>query len=324
MKDVLKQPSQNVKGMHQPVLVKEVLENLLSDKSEILIDATVGTGGHSETILTKLKGKAKLICIDRDEDALKIAKRRLARHKNQVRFVHLRFSQIEDFLSSLNIKEVSGFLFDLGLCLLHLEDKERGFSFQLDGPLDMRMDRLQSKSAFEVVNHYSLPELTRIFHKFGQERFSKKISRAIVNQRGKSPISTTLQLRSLVESVVNPRYRIKSLARVFMAVRIEVNDELAELREGLKQAIRLLSPGGRLCVISYHSLEHGLIREKMRGESKGCVCPPNLPVCVCGAKATLRMITTRPIIPSPEEIKTNPKARSAKLWVAEKLSPQLS
>jgi len=317
---VLKHSSQNAKSIHQPVLVNEVLNNLLSEKSKILIDATVGAGGHAEAILTKLKGKARLICIDRDENALKIAKRRLARHKNQVRFAHLRFSQIEDFLSSLNIKEVSGFLFDLGVCSLHLEDKERGFSFQLDGSLDMRMDRSQSRSAFEVVNHYSLSELTMILYKFGQERFSKKIARAIVNKRRKAPLLTTFQLRSLVESVINPRYRIKSLARVFMAIRIEVNDELAELKEGLKQAIRLLAPGGRLCVISYHSLEHRLIREKMRRESKGCICPPNLPVCVCGARATLKMITSKPIVPSPEETEKNPRARSAKLWVAEKLS----
>jgi 16S rRNA (cytosine1402-N4)-methyltransferase len=318
-KDVLKHSSQNAESMHQPVLVKEVLENLLFEKSIILVDATVGTGGHAEAILTKLKGKARLICIDRDESALKIAKRRLTRHKSQVRFAHLRFSQVDDFLSSLNIKEVSGFLFDLGLCSLHLEDKERGFSFQLDGSLDMRMDQLQSKSAFEVVNRYSLSELARILHKFGQERFSRKIARAIVNGRRKSPILTTFQLRSLVESVIYPRYRIKSLARCFQAIRIEVNDELTELREGLKQAIRLLAPGGRLCVISYHSLEHRLIKEKLRGESKGCICGLNLPVCVCDAKTTLRMITTKPIIPTPEETKKNPRSRSAKLWVAEKL-----
>ncbi len=306
--------------MHQPVLVKEVLENLLTLESEIIFDATVGTGGHAEAIVTKLKGKARLICIDRDEDALMIAKRRLARYKTKIKFAHLRFSQIEDFLSSLNIKEVWGFLFDLGLCSLHLENKERGFSFQLDGPLDMRMDRLQSKNALEVVNNYSFSELTKILYKFGQERFSKKIARTIVNHRKRAPILTTFQLRSLVESVINPRYRIKSLARVFQAIRIEVNDELAELREGLKQAILLLAPGGRLCVISYHSLEHRLIRGKMRQESKGCICPPDLPVCCCGAKATLRMITTKSIVPSPEEKEKNPRARSAKLWVAEKLS----
>ncbi|MCK4403556.1 MAG: 16S rRNA (cytosine(1402)-N(4))-methyltransferase RsmH [candidate division Zixibacteria bacterium] len=307
--------------MHQPVLVKEVLENLLSEESEIIVDATVGTGGHAEAIAAQLKGN--IICIDRDENALKIAKRRLAQHKNRIRFVHLRFSQIKDFLLHLNIKEISGFLFDLGLCSLHLENKERGFSFQLDGPLDMRMDRSQSKNAFEVVNNYSLSELSTILSGFGQERFSKKIARAILNKRRRAPILTTFQLRSLVESVINPRYRIKSLARVFQAIRIEVNDELSELKRGLDQAIRFLTSGGRLCVISYHSLEHRLIRDKMRRESKGCVCPPELPVCCCGAKANLRMITTKPILPSVEEIRANPKARSAKLWVAEKLSPQL-
>jgi len=253
---------------------------------------------------------------------LRIAKRRLARHKNRIRFAHLRFSELEEFISSLKIKEVSGFLLDLGLCALHLEDAARGFSFQLDGPLDMRMDRSQSKSALEVVNNHSLGELITIFRRFGQERFSKKIARAIAKQRAKSPILTTFQLRTLVESSVNPRYRLKSLARIFQAIRIEVNDELVELREGLKQAVGLMAPGGRLCVISYHSLEHQLIKAKLRRESKGCVCPPGLPVCCCGARANLRMITPKPIVPSLEEIRANPRARSARLWVAEKLNPR--
>jgi len=307
--------------MHQPVLVKEVLNNLLTEDSEIIVDATVGSGGHAEVIATKLKKKDRLICIDRDENALKIAKKHLALHKSKIEFAHLRFSQIGDFLLSLHIKEISGFLFDLGLCSLHLKEAERGFSFQLDGPLDMRMDQSQSKNAFEVVNHYSLSELTRIFYKFGQERFSKKIARAMVNQRKKAPILTTFQLRGLVESVINPRYRIKSLARCFQAIRIEVNDELSELRQGLNQAIGFLTGGGRLCIISYHSLEHRLIRDKMRRESRGCNCPPDLPVCCCAARATLRMIT-KPIVPSPGEKERNPGARSAKLWVAEKLSSQ--
>ncbi len=308
--------------MHQPVLVKEVLEALLPEKCKIIIDATVGAGGHAEAIVAKLKGEARLICIDTDENALKIAKRRLARHKSRIRFAHLRFSELEDFLSSLKIKEVSGLLFDLGLCALHLEDAGRGFSFQLDGPLDMRMDQSQSKSALEVVNNYSLGELITIFRRFGQEKFSKRIARAIVKQRVKSPLLTTFQLRSLVESTVNPRYRLKSLARIFQAIRIEVNDELVELREGLKQAVGLMAPGGRLSVISYHSLEHRLIKAKLRHESKGCVCPPGLPVCCCGARTDLRMITAKPVVPSLEEIQANPRARSAKLWVAEKLNPR--
>lgn len=310
--------------MHQPVLLKEVLDSLLTERSKVIVDATVGSGGHAEAIAQRIKGEARLICIDRDEDALKIAKERLSSFGDKIIFAHLRFSQIEVLLSSLNIKAVSGFLFDLGLCSLHLEDAQKGFSFQLDGPLDMRMDRSQSKGASQVINNYSLSELARIMEKFSQERFSKKIARAIVNRRKKSSISTTFQLRSLVESVVNPRYRIKSLARVFQAIRMEVNDELSELRQGLDQAVRFLIPGGRLCLISYHSLEHRLIKNKIRQESKGCICPPNLPVCGCGAKANLRMITSKPIIPSPEEEERNPQARSAKLWVAEKLNPQLN
>jgi len=304
--------------MHQPVLVKEVVENLLTEQSKIILDATVGAGGHAEAILSKFKGK--LICIDRDQSSLQIAERRLARFKNRVKFGHRRFSQMGDFLSSLNIKEVSGFLFDLGLCSLHLDDPQRGFSFQSEGPLDMRMNQSQPKSATLVVNNYSVSELTMILSKFGQERFSRQIARAIENLRRRSPITTTSQLRSLVESVVNPRYRIKSLARVFQAIRIEVNDELNELKEGLKTAIGFLAPGGRLGVISYHSLEYGLIKEQMRKESRGCICPPHLPICGCGVKATLRIITKKPIVPSAEEREENPRSRSAKLLVAEKLS----
>jgi 16S rRNA (cytosine1402-N4)-methyltransferase len=307
--------------MHQPVLAREVLEGLVPEKCDIIVDATVGTGGHAEAILAKLKGKAKLICIDRDGNALRVAKRRLAEHKGRIHFAHLQFSRIEDLLSDLNVRSVSGFLFDLGLCALHLQNAKRGFSFQLDGPLDMRMDRTQPRNAYEVVNSYSSSELAGILWEFGQEKFSRRIARAVVNRRKRSPILTTFQLRDIVESAIDKRYRIKSLARVFQAIRIEVNDELNQLKEGLNQAVRLLAPGGRLAVISYHSLEHRLIREKMRQKSKGCICPPDLPVCGCGARAVLRVITRRPVVPTPEEIEANPSARSAKLWAAEKLGP---
>ena len=293
---------------------------MLTENSEIIVDATVGTGGHAEAILAKFKGK--LICIDKDKSVLKIAENRLARHKSRIKFGHYRFSQIGNFLSSLLIKEVSGFLFDLGLCSLHIDDPQRGFSFQSEGPLDMRMDQSQLKSALDVVNNYSLPELTTVLFKYGQERFSKKIARAIVNFRSRTLITTTSQLRGLVESVVDPRYKVKSKARVFQAIRMEVNDEMSELREGLKSAIDFLAPGGRLGVISFHSLEHSLIREKLGRESKGCICPPHLPVCGCSAKTRLRMITRQPIVPSMKEKEDNPRSRSAKLWVAEKLGQE--
>ena len=305
--------------MHTPVLVKEVVDNLLTEEAQTICDATVGAGGHSEALLLRLKTRGDLICIDRDKDALKTAKRRLARFQGRTRFAHIRFSQIDELLLGLGLTQLSGFLFDLGLCALHLEKAERGFSFQIDGPLDMRMDQSQSKSALEVVNHYSLSELADILRRCGQEKLYRRVAGAIVKRREKRPIQTTLQLRETVERVINPKYRVKSLARIFQAIRIEVNDELTELKRGLEGAIRFLAPGGRLAIISYHSLEHRLIRDKIRRESRGCICPPDLPVCSCGVRATLRMLTKKPVVPSPQEREENPQSRSAKLWVAEKL-----
>jgi 16S rRNA (cytosine1402-N4)-methyltransferase len=317
-----------VKFRHQPVLLREVLENLLTSKSGIYFDATTGTGGHAEAIASLLEPDGKLICIDRDEGLLEIAKRRLDKYKDKLKFGHLCFSQIKDFVLALKIKEITGFLFDLGVCSVHLDDPQRGFSFQWEGPLDMRMDLSQSKTAEFVVNQYSLSDLTKILFKFGEERFSKRIAGAIVKQREKNKISTTFELRKLVESKINPRHRIKSLARVFQAIRMEVNRELEELKKGLDQAIPLLAPQGRLCVISYHSLEHRIIKDIIKRETKGCVHPSDFPECLSqptlpppgGAKATLRMVTKKPIVPSAQEIEDNPRARSAKLWIAEKLS----
>jgi len=305
--------------MHQPVLAKEVVDNLVTENSRIIVDATVGTGGHAEAILSQYP--VKLIGIDRDLSALHITQKRLARYKDSIGLAQLRFSQIEEYLSNLKIKEISGFLFDLGLSSLQLDTPARGFSFQSDGLLDMRMDQSQSKNAFEVINHYPVSQLNRILFQYGQEKFSKKISRAIVHRRNKTPIFTTSQLKEVVESVIYPPFRIKSLARVFQAIRMEVNDELDQLKEGLDQAIRLLVPGGRLCAISYHSLEHQLIKRKFKSESRGCICPPRLPVCGCGVRTTLKIITPRPLTPSPEEKRSNPRSRSARLWVAEKLEP---
>jgi 16S rRNA (cytosine1402-N4)-methyltransferase len=313
----------DAKSRHQPVLLREVLENLLTSKSGIYFDATVGTGGHAEAIVSQLEPEGKLICIDKDESLLEIAKERLAPYKDKVRFSHLCFSQIKDLAWALKIKEITGFLFDLGVCSLHLDDPQRGFSFQSDGPLDMRMNLSQSKTASWVVNNYSLSDLSRILFEFGEERFSRRIAQTIVKQREKGEISTTFELRKLVESKVNPRYRIKSLARVFQAIRMEVGDELEELRKGLDQAIQLLAPRGRLCAISYHSLEHRMIRDKIKGRIASCVGPPDFPESLSGNirhKATLRMVTKKPAIPSAREIEHNPRARSAKLWVAEKPS----
>jgi 16S rRNA (cytosine1402-N4)-methyltransferase len=306
--------------MHKPVLVKEVLDHLLTPSARVIFDATVGTGGHSEAIVADARYRGNLICSDRDQDALEIAENRLDRYRDRITFVHLRFSGIGDYLRQSSVDQVSGFLFDLGLCALHLESKERGFSFQLDGPLDMRMDRSQSKTALEVVNRYPAAQLADILRRFGQEKLAGVIARAIARTREKAAIRTTFELRRAIEPVLDPKHRIKSLARVFQAVRIEVNDELGELKSGLEQAISHLAPGGRLAVISYHSLEHRLIREKMRRESRECVCPPEFPICTCGVRAKLRLVTAKPILPSAAEILENSQSRSAKLWVAEKLA----
>jgi 16S rRNA (cytosine1402-N4)-methyltransferase len=308
--------------MHKPVLLREVLENLITSKSGTYFDATVGTGGHAEAIISQLGLEGKLIGIDRDESLLEIAKKRLGKYKHQVRFAHLCFSQIKDWVLALKIREISGFLFDLGVCSLHLDDPQRGFSFQSDGHLDMRMDLSQSKTAEFVVNNYSFSDLTKILFEFGEERFSKRIAFAIVKQREKNRISTTFELRKLVESKINPRYRIKSLARVFQAIRVEVNREFEELKNGLDQAIQLLSPQGKLCVIGYNSLEHRIIKDIIKREAKGCAYPSDFPECLSGqtlVKATLKMVTKKPIVPSAQEIEDNPRARSAKLWVAERL-----
>ncbi len=309
--------------MHKPVLLKEVLDNLLTSKSGIYVDATVGTGGHAEAIVSKLEPQGRLIGVDRDGSLLKIAEKRLEKFKDQVKLAHLCFSRLKDFVLALRIKEISGFLFDLGVCSLHLDDAQRGFSFQWDGPLDMRMDLSQSKTAAFVVNDFSLSDLTRVLFEFGQERSSRRIAKAIVRQREKMKISTTFELRRLVESKADPRYRIKSLARVFQALRMEVNDELEELRKGLEQAVGLLAPEGRLCVISYHSLEHRLVKDRIKRRTGNSVFPQEYPRPVSGRpndRETLRMVTKRPIVPSAQEIKENPRARSAKLWIAEKLS----
>ncbi len=308
--------------MHKPVLLKEVLDNLLTSKSGIYVDATVGTGGHAEAIVSKLEPQGRLIGVDRDGSLLKIAEKRLEKFKDQVKLAHLCFSRLKDFVLALRIKEISGFLFDLGVCSLHLDDAQRGFSFQSDGPLDMRMDLSQSKTAAFVVNDFSLSDLTRVLFEFGQERSSRRIAKAIVRQREKMKISTTFELRRLVESKADPRYRIKSLARVFQALRMEVNDELEELRKGLEQAVGLLAPEGRLCVISYHSLEHRVVKDKIKGRIDRSVFPLEWGPPVRPrpkTQETLRMVTKRPVVPSAQEIKDNPRARSAKLWIAEKL-----
>jgi 16S rRNA (cytosine1402-N4)-methyltransferase len=314
-----KTPRKN-KLTHIPVLLNQVLEYLLVDPDGTYIDATVGGGGHSEGILKKLSSKGKLICIDRDEDALRYSKKRLEKFGHKVSFFKVNFGDLSPFLIDLRINNISGFLFDLGLSSLQLENPERGFSYLKEGPLDMRMDTSQTKKALAVVNLYSAYELSKIFFQYGEERYSRPIAQEIVKRRKQEKIKTTKQLKDAIESEVNPKYRIKSLSRIFQAIRIEVNDELQELEKGLNSAVGFLRPNGRICVITYHSLEDRLVKFTFNRFSKGCICPPEFPKCICGKEASkeLEILTKKPIRPETEEIERNPKARSAKLRVAER------
>ncbi|MGB2696274.1 MAG: 16S rRNA (cytosine(1402)-N(4))-methyltransferase RsmH [Candidatus Zixiibacteriota bacterium] len=309
--------------VHIPVLASQVKKHLLTDPDAIYFDATVGTGGHSEIILSELSSRGMLIGIDKDKEAIGFAENRLKKFRGRFKFAQLSFSEIPRFFEKLKIKKVSGFLFDVGICSLQLNNPKRGFSYNVEGPVDMRMNQNQKLSAYEVVNHYSLKELIRIFKEYGQEKFSSSVARALVKKREKGKLKTTSQVRDIVESVVNPRYRIKSLSRIFQAIRIEVNRELDELKKGLDVGVKYLLPGGRLCFISYHSLEDRIVKTEFLKLSRSCVCPPDFPVCVCKAKAVLKIITPRPITPDKNEIEKNPRAKSAKLRVAVRTSEDL-
>jgi 16S rRNA (cytosine1402-N4)-methyltransferase len=304
---------------HKPVLRDKIVEYLVTDKAGIYLDATIGTGGHAEAILEELNERGKLLGIDKDENSLGIAQRRLRRFGKKVRCFHQSYSLIPELLNNLKIDKIKGIVMDLGLSSYQLERPERGFSYSTDGPLDMRFDKREDKSAFEVVNKYPLEKLIRIFREYGEERFSKRIAQAIVQNRKVKRIENTRELRDITTSILKTKDDVKTLSRIFQALRIEVNDELAELEKGLENGIKALSTGGRLCVISYHSLEDRIVKHKFAQLSKGCICPPEFPVCVCGGKKVLKVLTRKPVMPEEKEIKENPKARSAKLRAAEKV-----
>lgn len=306
-------------SLHIPVLVDEVLLYLVRENFRLIFDATVGTGGHAEAML-KANPYIKIIGIDRDINAVYLAKERLeSRFSSRISLFCAKFSEIEKLLQELDISSVDAFFFDLGLCNAQLDDHKRGFSYLVDGPLDMQMG-LSNLTAYDLVNGFKEGELVEIFYKYGEEPYALPIARAIVRARKRYPIARTLELariiRNTLPSNVNP---IKTLSRIFQAIRIVVNDELNELAAGLDTSIKYLRYGGRIGVISYHSLEDRIVKEKFRFYSSRCVCPPGLPVCTCGAKVLLNPITKHPIRPSKQEISLNKRARSARFRVAEKV-----
>jgi 16S rRNA (cytosine1402-N4)-methyltransferase len=303
-------------GGHVPVLYDQVLVWLQPHSGGWYIDATLGAGGHAKGILLASRPDGRLLGLDADPDALLHASKVLEPFGDRVTLRVANFRQLGAVAGALDIREVDGILMDLGLSSRQLDEAERGFSFAQDGPLDMRMDRSRRESAADLVNTLSEAELSDILWQYGEERHSRRIARAIVAAR---PLVTTGQLADLVARTVGRREKIHPATRTFQALRIAVNEELEALSEALPEARDLLRPGGRLAVIAFHSLEDRLVKEFYRQEARACICPPELPVCVCQHQATLRVLTSKPVRPSAEETVRNPRSRSARLRVAERL-----
>ncbi|MGQ9786293.1 MAG: 16S rRNA (cytosine(1402)-N(4))-methyltransferase RsmH [Anaerolineae bacterium] len=305
--------------MHIPVLKREVLEALNPQPGQWFIDGTIGTGGHAQAILEATAPDGRLLGLDADPFALEVARRNLKIYGDRAYLVHANFVDLADVARRCGFFPVHGVLLDLGVSSLQLETAERGFSFQTEGPLDMRYDPRSTITACTLVNNLSEEELAELLHRFGEERHSRAIARAIRQAR---PITTTMQLAEVVTRAVGGRRgaRLHPATRTFQALRIAVNNELEALARVLPSAVSLLAPGGRLAVISFHSLEDRIVKEFFVREAKDCICPPtSYPMqCTCGHRATLRIITKKPIVASLEEIKMNVRARSAKLRVAER------
>lgn len=306
---------------HVSVLLEECIDGLNIKPDGIYVDGTLGGAGHSSRIAAKLT-TGRLIGIDRDPVALKAAGERLAPFGDRVTLVHSNFCEIADVLDDLGIGGVDGILLDLGVSSPQLDDGARGFSYMADAPLDMRMDNGDSLSADTVVNTWSYEELKRILYEYGEERYAPAIASAICRRRESAPIGSTLELVDVIRSAMPPaalREKQHPAKRSFQAIRIAVNDELNSVAKVMKDAVPLLNPGGRLAVITFHSLEDRIVKNAMAEAAKGCTCPPNFPICVCGKKPKVQVITRKPIVSGENELERNPRARSAKLRICEKV-----
>ena len=306
---------------HKTVLLHETVDMLNVKPDGIYLDGTLGGAGHSLEICKRLT-TGRLIGVDRDTVALEAAKKRLEAHLEKVTLVHSNFSELGAILDSLDIACVDGMLFDLGVSSPQLDDGERGFSYMADAPLDMRMNRYDSLTAYEIVNTWPREELRRILFEYGEERYAPLIAAAIERRRAEHPIETTLELASVIRGAMPPqalREKQHPAKRSFQAIRIAVNDELNSVSRMMQTAVGRLAPGGRLAVITFHSLEDRIVKNSMAEAAKGCVCPPSFPVCVCGRKPSVKVLTHKPIVSGEQELNENPRARSAKLRVCEKL-----
>ena len=306
---------------HVSVLLEECIEGLAIRPDGIYVDGTLGGAGHSSRIAAELT-TGRLIGIDRDPVALKAAGERLSPYADRVTLVHSNFCEIATVLDDLGIEKVDGILLDLGVSSPQLDDSQRGFSYMADAPLDMRMNSEDVLSAYDVVNTWSYEELKRILYDYGEERYAPQIAANICRRRESAPIRTTLELVDVIRGAMPPaalREKQHPAKRSFQAIRIAVNDELGSVEKVMKDAIPRLAPGGRMAVITFHSLEDRIVKTAMTNASKGCTCPPSFPVCVCGKKPQVKLVSRKPIVSGEEELERNPRARSAKLRVCEKL-----
>ena len=304
---------------HTPVLGPEVAEWLVGDPDGVYVDATVGGGGHAVHLLERMAGQGRLFGIDRDPDAVRESGTRLGRYRDRVLLKRAPFWEIGRVLEEHGIRDVAGVLFDLGVSSHQIDDPARGFSYRNDGPLDMRMGPDAPTTAQDVANTYSQRDLTKVFRTYGEERYAGRIARAICRRRDRSPFSRTVDLADVIAREVRGDYVQKTLARIFQSIRIEVNGELAHLENSVQAAIDLLHPGGRIAVLTYHSLEDRIVKRVYAEAVRGCICPPGLPVCGCGRSATLRVPAPRGIRPGDAEKAANPRARSATMRVGERL-----
>jgi 16S rRNA (cytosine1402-N4)-methyltransferase len=310
-------------SIHKPVLLQEVIAGLNLKKGSVVVDATLGGGSHSRAILKKIGKQGKLIAIDWDAKAIgNFQKSLLVGQSKIVSLIQDNFARLNNILGGLQIKKVTAILADLGFSSDQLEDQSQGLSFQKDGPLDMRLNSKGELLAWEIVNQYPLKDLEKIIREWGEERFAGRIARKIVETRKKKRISSTRELVTLITAAV-PRERhfqkINPATKTFQALRIEVNQELENLKSFIPQAMANLAPGGRLAIISFHSLEDRIVKNIFRENARGCICPKSFPKCVCSREMKIRIITKKPIVPSDEEIRNNPRSRSAKLRVCEKV-----
>ncbi len=306
---------------HVSVLLDECIEGLDIKENGIYVDGTMGGAGHSSEIIKNLSESGTLIGIDQDTNALKASKERLKDYNN-VKYVHSNFSNIKNVLKDLNIEKVDGILLDLGVSSHQLDVAERGFSYMNDAPLDMRMNRENDFSAKNIVNEYSKEELKKIITDYGEERWASRIADFIVERRSEKEIETTFELVDIIKAAIPASARRDGphpAKRTFQAIRIEVNKEIEILENTIKDCIDVLNKNGRLCIITFHSLEDRIVKNAFRDKENPCTCPPSFPMCVCGGKKEIKIITRKPIIPSDGELEVNPRARSAKLRIAKKL-----